>query len=75
MTQEKYDAEQEYWATMEGYSPHDKGKWFDDGLTQAFAYAKSDKIVKIAREGVAVDAYLEGFLDGIAYFITEMKGK
>ena len=47
------------------------GKWFDDGLTKAFEYADSGKNLKLAKEGVCVDAYLEGFLDGIAYFITE----
>ena len=48
-----------------------RGKWFDDGLTKAFDYAQSGKNLKIAKEGICVDAYLEGFLDGIAYFITE----
>jgi len=49
----------------------ERGKWFDDGLTKAFDYAQSGKNLKLAKEGVCVDAYLEGFLDGIAYFITE----
>ena len=48
-----------------------RGKWFDDGLTKAFEYAESGKNTKIDKKGVACDAYLEGFLDGIAYFITE----
>ena len=50
-----------------------RGKWFDDGLTKAFDYAQSGKNLKLAKEGICVDAYLEGFLDGIAYFITEGK--
>ena len=49
----------------------DRGKWFDDGLTKAYEYAQSGKNTKLAKEGVACDAYLEGFLDGIAYFISE----
>ena len=48
-----------------------RGKWFEDGLTKAYEYAQSQKNLKIAKEGVMVDSYLEGFLDGIAYFITE----
>jgi hypothetical protein len=48
-----------------------RGKWFDDGLTKAYEYAQSQKNLKIAKEGVMVDSYLEGFLDGIAYFISE----
>ena len=50
-----------------------KSKWVGDGLTKAFDYAQSGKNLKLAKEGVCVDAYLEGFLDGIAYFITEVK--
>ena len=75
MTQEKYDDEQEYWATQEqeyeALNAKDRGKWFNDGLTKAFKYAESGDNLKISKEGVCVDAYLEGFLDGIAYFITE----
>jgi hypothetical protein len=48
-----------------------RGKWFDDGLTKAFEYAESGKVVKLDGRGIACDAYLDGFLDGIAYFITE----
>jgi hypothetical protein len=48
-----------------------RGKWFDDGMTKAYEYALSQKNLKVAKEGVMVDAYLDGFLDGIAYFIAE----
>lgn len=51
----------------------DKSKWFADGLTKAFAYAESGENSKISKEGICVDSYLEGFLEGIAYFITEVK--
>jgi hypothetical protein len=51
----------------------ERGKWFEDGLTKAYEYAESPKVVKIDRNAVACDAYLDGFLDGIAYFITEGK--
>jgi len=50
-----------------------RGKWFDDGLTKAYEYAESGKNTKIDKRGVACDAYLEGFLDGIAYFIAQGK--
>ena len=50
-----------------------KGKWVDDGLSKAFDYAQSGKNLKLAKEGICVDSYLEGFLEGIAYFITEVK--
>jgi len=48
----------------------DRGKWFDDGLTKAMEYAESGKNTKLIKEGIACDAYLDGFLDGIAYFIA-----
>ena len=52
---------------------NDRGQWFDDGITKAFEYAESNKVVKLDRRAVACDAYLDGFLDGIAYYILERK--
>ena len=88
MTQEKYDDEQEYWATQEKeyemrntpnpkhqaqYPTGEEEGYWDIAMDKAYAYASSGKDIKIAREGICVDAYSDGFLDGIAYFITEVK--
>jgi hypothetical protein len=44
-----------------------RGAIFDHALTKAFAYAESGKNNKLIKEGIMVDAYLDGFLDGVAY--------
>lgn len=45
----------------------ERGKIFDHALTSAYEYAESGRNTKLAREGIMCDAYLQGFLDGVAY--------
>lgn len=45
----------------------ERGKIFDHALTKAFEYADSGKNNKLFKEGISCDAYLQGFLDGVAY--------
>lgn len=45
----------------------ERGNIFDHAMTKAFEYAESGKNTRIAKEGVMVDSYLQGFLDGVAY--------
>lgn len=40
---------------------------FDHAMSKAYDYAESGKNTKLAREGIMCDAYLQGFLDGVAY--------
>ena len=49
--------------------PQDRGTIFDYALTKAYEYAESGKNTKLAKEGIACDAYTQGFLDGVAYRI------
>ena len=44
-----------------------RGAIFDHALTKAFAYAESGKNTKLIKDGVMLDAYLDGFLDGVAF--------
>jgi hypothetical protein len=45
----------------------ERGAIFDHALTKAFAYAESGRNTKLIKDGIACDAYLDGFLDGVAY--------
>lgn len=47
----------------------DRGTIFDYALTRAYEYAESGQNTKLAKEGIACDAYTQGFLDGVAYRI------
>jgi hypothetical protein len=47
--------------------PKDRGTIFDHALTKAYEYAESGRNDKLAKEGIACDAYRDGFLDGVAY--------
>ena len=47
----------------------ERGAIFDYALTKAFAYAESGRNTKLIKDGIACDAYLDGFLDGVAYRI------
>jgi hypothetical protein len=51
-----------------------RGAIFDHALTKAFAYAESGRNTKLIKDGVMLDAYLDGFLDGVAYRMGGFNG-
>jgi len=52
---------------LDDMQPKDRGTIFDHALTKAYEYAESGRNDKLAKEGIACDAYRDGFLDGVAY--------
>lgn len=59
---------------LDDRSPKDRGAIFDHALTKAYEYAESGKNLKLVKEGIMVDAYTQGFLDGVAYRMGGFNG-
>ena len=59
---------------LDSMSPKQKGTIFDHALTKAYEYAESGRNNKLAKEGIACDAYRDGFLDGVAYRMGGFNG-
>ena len=51
-----------------------RGTIFDYALGKAYEYAESGQNTKLAKEGIACDAYVQGFLDGVAYRMGGFNG-
>jgi hypothetical protein len=52
---------------LDEMQPKDRGTIFDHALTKAYEYAESGRNTKLVKDGIACDAYRDGFLDGVAY--------
>jgi len=52
---------------LDDMQPKDRGTIFGHALTKAYEYAESGRNNKLVKEGIACDAYRDGFLDGVAY--------
>lgn len=59
---------------LDDKSPKDRGTIFDHALTKAYEYAESGRNMKLVKEGIACDAYRDGFLDGVAYRMGGFNG-
>lgn len=59
---------------LDEMQPKDRGTIFDYALTKAYEYAESGRNIKLAKEGIACDAYRDGFLDGVAYRMGGFNG-
>jgi hypothetical protein len=61
-------------ALLDDMQPKDRGTIFDYALGRAYEYAESGQNTKLAKEGIACDAYVQGFLDGVAYRMGGFNG-
>ena len=61
-------------ALLDDMQPKDRGTIFDYALGRAYEYAESGQNNKLAKEGIACDAYVQGFLDGVAYRMGGFNG-
>lgn len=61
-------------ALLDDMQPKERGTIFDYALTRAYEYAVSGQNNKLAKEGIACDAYVQGFLDGVAYRMGGFNG-
>jgi hypothetical protein len=59
---------------LDDMQPKDRGTIFDYALGRAYEYAESGQNNKLAKEGIACDAYVQGFLDGVAYRMGGFNG-
>jgi hypothetical protein len=59
---------------LDDMQPKERGTIFDYALTRAYEYAESGQNNKLAKEGIACDAYVQGFLDGVAYRMGGFNG-
>ena len=59
---------------LDSMNPQDRGTIFDHALTKAFEYAESGRNNKLVKDGIACDAYRDGFLDGVAYRMGGFNG-
>jgi hypothetical protein len=59
---------------LDDKSPKDRGTIFDHALTKAYEYAESGRNQKLVKDGIMCDAYLDGFLDGVAYRMGGFNG-
>ena len=59
---------------LDDTSPKDRGTIFDHALTKAYEYAESGRNNKLVKDGIACDAYRDGFLDGVAYRMGGFNG-
>jgi hypothetical protein len=62
-----YQPKEDYMTDEQLKEAKERGAIFDHALTKAFAYAESGKNTKLIKDGIACDAYLDGFLDGVAF--------
>lgn len=61
-------------ALLDDMQPKDRGTIFDYALGKAYEYAESGQNTKLVKEGIACDAYVQGFLDGVAYRMGGFNG-
>jgi hypothetical protein len=59
---------------LDTMKPKEQGTIFDHALTKAYEYAESGRNTKLIKEGIACDAYRDGFLDGVAYRMGGFNG-
>ena len=61
-------------ALLDDMQSKDRGTIFNYALGRAYEYAESGQNNKLAKEGIACDAYVQGFLDGVAYRMGGFNG-